>query len=132
MKKPKSHREPVLVSLRLNSDEPYDTLKAQVLTKISASLNPKTLDFEHYTILYNIPRVVSKPGIPVSDESAYNFMIERILKIKNLDTVNLQIESKTLEDESDKENDEGAADEGASKKKKKSASKVFRPYFVII
>jgi hypothetical protein len=116
----------VMKSLQLNSDEPYNTLKAQVLAKISTSLNPKTLDFQHYTVLYNIPHVVSKPGIPIPDESAYNFMIKRILKIKNLNTVSLHIESKVPEDESDKENNKDTEEEGTSKKKKKKklASKV--------
>jgi hypothetical protein len=53
-------------------------------------------------------------------------MIKRILKIKNLNTVSLHIESKVPEDESDKENNKDTEEEGTSKKKKKKklASKV--------
>ena len=123
MKKPKNQREPAIVSLNLDCDEPYDTFKAQVLQKIDVSIHPKSLDFSHYTVLYNIPRIVSKPGIPISDEDSYSSMVERIHNITKLDTVNLHIESKAPAEESDKENDDNAEDEGASKKKK-TTSKV--------
>lgn len=124
MKKPKNQCEPAIVSLNLACDEPYDTFKAQVLQKINASICPQTLNFSHYTVLYNIPCIVSKPGIPISNEDSYSFMIEQICNITKLDTVNLHIESKAPAEESDKENIDNAEDEGASKKKKKTASKV--------
>ena len=123
MKKPKNQHEPAIVSLNLGCDEPYDTFKAQVLQKINVSIHPKMLDFSHYTVLYSIPCIVSKLGIPISDKDSYSSMIERIHNITKLDTVNLHIESKAPAEESNKENDDIAEDEGALKKKK-TASKV--------
>jgi len=133
MKKPKNQCEPAIVSLNLACDEPNDTFKAQVLQKIDASIHPKTLNFSHYTVLYNIPRIVSKPGIPIPDKDSYYFIIERIRNITKLDTVNLHIESKAPAEESDKENVDSAEDKGASKKKKKTASKVciFLYYYLV-
>jgi hypothetical protein len=123
MKKLKNQREPAIVSLNLGCDEPYDTFKAQVLQKIDVSICPKMLDFSHYTVLYSIPRIVLKPGIPISDKDSYSSMIEQIRNIIKLDTVNLHIKSKAPAEESNKENDDNAEDKGASKKKK-TASKV--------
>jgi hypothetical protein len=119
MKKPKNQCEPAIISLNLDCDEPYDTFKAQVLQKIDISIHPKSLDFSHYAVLYNIPCIVSKPGIPISNKDSYTYssMIERIHNITKLNTVNLHIESKAPAEEADKENDDNAEDEGASKKK---------------
>jgi hypothetical protein len=123
MKKPKNQCELAIVSLNLGCNEPYDTFKAQVLQKINVSIHPTTLDFSHYTVLYNIPCIVSKPGIPISNENLYSFMIKRICNITKLDTVNLHIESKAPAEQSDKENDNNAEDKGVSKKNQ-TASKV--------
>ena len=44
-KKAQSKQAPVSTSLELWSDEPWDTVKAQFLVKISDALSPQNLDF---------------------------------------------------------------------------------------
>ncbi|KAG1720312.1 uncharacterized protein EDB91DRAFT_1088882 [Suillus paluster] len=55
MKKAKTKYEPISASVNLNSDEPWDTLKAQVLVKISNAIKPRVLNFDDYALTYQIP-----------------------------------------------------------------------------
>lgn len=116
MKKPTSKHEPIIVSLSLLSNKPFDTFKAQVLPKISQTLNPTALDFSQYHILYNIPHVVTKPGYPASDEASYKLMLKSALKAKDLNVVNLLIESQAPSAVGNKENE--TDNETANQKKK--------------
>jgi hypothetical protein len=59
MKKPAAKCEPKKSSLQLSTDEPWDTVKAQLLVKINNLLKPSTLSIDDYEILFSIPRVVS-------------------------------------------------------------------------
>ena len=120
MKKPKTKREPRIDHLELNSDEPFDTFKAQILVRISTAIRPKTLNFAHYYILFNIPRVVAKPGIPCMNKAGYALMLQRALTTK-VPTVNLYIESQEPANGPDKEN---KADEDAEEATKKKINKV--------
>jgi hypothetical protein len=43
-------------TIQQGSNQEWDTLKVQILAKISASLNPKVLDINDYTILFHIPQ----------------------------------------------------------------------------
>lgn len=116
MKEPKTKREPRIDHLELNSDEPFDTFKAQILVRISTAIRPKTLDFAHYYILFNIPRVVAKPGIPCMNKAGYALMLQRALTTK-VPTVNLYIESQEPANGPDKENKANEDAEEATKKK---------------
>jgi hypothetical protein len=122
MKKPVAKRAPKTLSLQQLSNMKWDTIKAQILVKISTSLNPKNIDFRDYTVLFFIPRIVLKPGMPLTTEQEYAFMIEQAMKSKT-PMVNLTIteNAKVMEIGDDKENDDGDEVEGALRKK---ASKV--------
>ena len=66
-----SKRVPKLHTFELTLDEPFDTFKAQLLAKISASLNLPQLDLAHYEIMCTVPRFITKPGMPVLSETDY-------------------------------------------------------------
>ena len=84
MKKPVSKRIAKGHTIQLGADQEWDTLRAQMLVKISASLNPKVLDFDNYSILFHIPRCVPKPGISLAKPEEYNVMIAQAIKTKNI------------------------------------------------
>jgi hypothetical protein len=116
MKKSASKREPKKSSLQLSADEPWDTLKAQLLVKINDLLKPSMLSINDYKILFTIPRVVAKPGYPLASATDYAILLERSSKSK---FVQLSIVS-TVIDNGNKEND-GA--ENAEKLKKKKGGR---------
>jgi len=119
MKKSASKRVPKTHTLQQASDEEWDTLKARFLQKISLSLNPTTIDFGDYTILFHIPRVIAKPGIPLTTSQEYAFLIGQAVKMK-MPMVNLSIMENKRDGDSDKENsDEDDNDNEAGKSKKK-------------
>jgi hypothetical protein len=78
MKKPKSKREPVNVSVDLRGDEPWDTLKAQIPVKISTVINPCMLRFDDYLLTYYISRVLPKPGLSLLTQADYDGMMKCI------------------------------------------------------
>ena len=78
--------------LQLESTEPWDTVKAQLLVKIDGILKLTTIDFDDYTFSFSVPRVHTKPT-ELTDEDSYKFMVERASKGKD-PTVNLTIEPK--------------------------------------
>ena len=112
MKKPAAKREPKKSSLQLPTDEPWDTVKAQLLVKIDDLLKPSTLSIDDYEILFSIPRVVSKPGYPLASATDYAILLERSCKSKLV-----QLSISTVVDHGNKENEE--ADNGEKLKKKK-------------
>ena len=78
--------------LQLESTEPWDTVKAQLLIKIDGILKPTTIDFDDYTFSFSVPWVHTKPT-DLSDEDSYRFMVEHACKGKD-PAVNLTIEPK--------------------------------------
>ncbi|KAG1763543.1 hypothetical protein EDD22DRAFT_952271 [Suillus occidentalis] len=62
MKRPASKRTSRNQTFTLNLDKPWDTMKAQMLVKISDALNPGLLSYEDYEISWFIPCVLPKPG----------------------------------------------------------------------
>ena len=111
MKKPASRREPKKSSLQLAADEPWDTVKAQLLVKIDDLLKPSTLSIDDYEILFTIPRVVAKPGYPLASATDYVILLERS-KSKLV-----QLTISTVINNNDKEN--GEHDDSEKLKKKK-------------
>ncbi|KAH0825694.1 hypothetical protein J3R83DRAFT_10846, partial [Lanmaoa asiatica] len=61
MKKPHARRTAKGAEFSFSLKEPWDTLLAQILSKISAALNPEVIAFDDYEITYFIPRVLPKP-----------------------------------------------------------------------
>lgn len=78
MKKSKSKREPINASFDLRTDKPWDTLKAQILAKISAAINPRTLCFDDYLLTYYIYRVLPKPGLSLMAQTDYDGLMKRV------------------------------------------------------
>jgi hypothetical protein len=103
MKKPAARCAIKSQSLQLLSDCSWDLIKAQILQKISISLCPETIDFEHYTVLFYISHLIPKPGIPLTTSQQHTFIIEHVGKAKN-PIVNLTITENEREDDRNKEN----------------------------
>ena len=73
MKKAVSKQLPKCSSFQLHSEEPWDTVKAQLLVKISDALGDAAhLDFSEYNLVVSILRVISKPGIPLASDNNYD------------------------------------------------------------
>ena len=80
MKKAVAKRCPKTLSLQLTVDEPWDTVKAQFLAKISQALNPAVIDYENYTVMFSIPRILSKPGAPLQSDEDYKLLLRYYAK----------------------------------------------------
>ena len=79
MKKGISKRVPKCSSFQLRTDEPWDTLKAQLLMKVSDALGDTAiLDFSKYNFIVSILRVVSKPGLPLTSDNDYDLLLAKI------------------------------------------------------
>ncbi|KAJ7170629.1 hypothetical protein C8R43DRAFT_875556 [Mycena crocata] len=122
MKLKKSSRGPgVNDFLKLDSDEPWDTLKAQLLVKISEILAPQTLDFAQYSVTFTFPHQVTDP-LPLNDQTQYDHLVENALNIKVEPKAKIVIESKPVHGVvANKENE--TEFDGADKAPKKSGKK---------
>lgn len=90
-----SKRQPVNTSLELSSAEPWDTVKAQLLVKIDNALSPPLLNFDGYTTMFYIPRLLAKPGIPLTTDENYASLLLRVMgSSSKMPTVNITIEEK--------------------------------------
>jgi hypothetical protein len=118
-KKSTSKRVAKNQSMQLSTDEPWDTMKAQILAKISMALNPPLINFDNYDITFFIPRVLPKPGLALTTESDFTIMNGRARNIRaQHPTINLLVVEKKLVGE-DKENDEEDGDLQKAKSKGK-------------
>jgi len=117
-KKSVSKREPKTHSVQFSTDEPWDTLKAQLLAKISIALNPPIIDFAQYNIMFYISRILPKPGLPLMSQEDFDIMNNRArnLTMKN-PTINLSIVEK--KNSGEKENADVDVDEEEPRKKGK-------------
>jgi hypothetical protein len=116
MKKTISKRVPKNSSFQLRTDEPWDTLKAQLLVKVSDALGvAASLDFSKYNFIVSIPRVISKPGLPLTSETDYNFLLAKIKAGKVKEPILTNVMVIQLEGVYDKENEPAVNDK--SKKK---------------
>ncbi|KAL4075438.1 hypothetical protein J3A83DRAFT_4186340 [Scleroderma citrinum] len=70
------------VFLKLSSDQPFDTWKAQVLVKIDATFHPNTIVFDDYEVLFSAPCVPPTP-LAITDEEGYVKLIQHAIKSKN-------------------------------------------------
>ncbi|KAG2109731.1 uncharacterized protein F5147DRAFT_575532, partial [Suillus discolor] len=78
MKKAKTKRKPISTSVNLNSDEPWDTLKAQVLVKISNTIRPVSSTSTDYALTYQIPQVLPKPGLSLITQADFDGMMKHV------------------------------------------------------
>jgi hypothetical protein len=119
LKKAASKRKTKSANLRLNSDEPFDTFKAQILVKISQALKPRTENIANYEIRCTINRVISKPGMDVESEADYVMMVESALKSKSPHIVNIGVEEIAGANKENEQNEDSDDNEAGKKKKKK-------------
>ncbi|KAG0707151.1 hypothetical protein DFH29DRAFT_1014852 [Suillus ampliporus] len=69
MKKPVSKHTLRNQTFTLNLDKPWDTMKAQILIKISDALNPGLLSYKDYEISWFILHVLPKHGLSLLNEN---------------------------------------------------------------
>ncbi|KAG2344341.1 hypothetical protein BDR05DRAFT_1018672 [Suillus weaverae] len=123
MKKPASKRTSRNQTFALNLDEPWDTMKAQMLIKISDALNPGLLSHEDYEISWFIPHVLPKPGLSLLNEKDFDVLVKQAANLKgNNPTINVTIIQK--ENHELKENEaviEPTVNEKAKKRKEAAA-----------
>ena len=94
MKKATSKHVPKCSSFQLHTDEPWDTLKAQLLMKVSDTLGDTAiLDFSKYNFIVSILCVVSKPGLPLTSDNDYDLLLAKIKagKVKDPILANITI-----------------------------------------
>ena len=119
IKKSVSQRLPKSSSLQLRTNEPWDTMKAQFLVKISDALGQDaSLDLTKYNIIVSIPRfIAAKPGQPLNSEADYTVLVNRISLGKLKDPIIANVTIVQLEHTDNKEN-EPAVKEKTKKLKK--------------
>ncbi|KAG1774924.1 hypothetical protein EV702DRAFT_1199763 [Suillus placidus] len=81
LRKPEKQRKAINTFLFLTSDQEFDTLKAQILQKISEKLKPKTLAYGNYSVEWYIPRIQTAP-LALSSPDDYKFLLNHALKRK--------------------------------------------------
>lgn len=106
------------VILQLDSNEPWDTLKAQLLVKIDATLKPQAIHYDSYDINFIIPRVFPKPGLSLTNAADYDLMISKSRKLKD---ITIQITVVEVPSANDKENE---IEESVTKEKNKKVTSI--------
>lgn len=101
-------------------DEPWDTLKAQILSNIEPILWPKHLNYDDYNVSFFILWVLPKSGFSLSNEQEFEGMVKQA---KALMTKNPSIHFAVFEKEkaapTADPNNENDKPEPAKKKTKK-------------
>jgi len=92
MEKGEKQWKPSNTFLQLKSDLEWDTIKAQLLEKISQALCPKTISYTEYDITWVVPRYQSS-HMQLQTEDDYKFLLAHALKQKE-PTVSVKIEVK--------------------------------------
>ena len=115
-----SKRTPVTTSLELSDKEPWDTMKAQLLMKIDEALSPHVLEFDGYTVMFYISRVLPKPGMVLATEVSYRALLSRAANLTSkTPTINLTIQEKQNFANKENEGGPGAVSMEVVKEKKK-------------
>ena len=92
MKKPQARRMAKGSEFLFSLNEPWDTLLAQVLCKVSAALNPEVINIDNYEISYFIPHVLPKPGLSLMNLNDFDGLLKRAKNMTGKDpTINLII-----------------------------------------
>ena len=92
MEKGEKQRKPSNTFLQLKSDLEWDTIKAQLLEKISQALQPKTISYTEYDITCIVP-CYQGSHMQLQTEDDHKFLLAHALKPKE-PTVNVKIEVK--------------------------------------
>ena len=71
----KARGDPKRSVMVLSSDEPWDTFKAQTLTRVEKILKPPTISFNDYKVTFAVPRLQKTTDL--EDEQSYAFMVGR-------------------------------------------------------
>ena len=71
--------------VRLDTDDPWDTMKAQILVKIDQALHPSRIQYDDYDIKFYITCVLPKPGLSLVSETDYEVMMLKARKLKGSD-----------------------------------------------
>ncbi|KAJ7284778.1 hypothetical protein C8J57DRAFT_1497665 [Mycena rebaudengoi] len=94
MKKAKSSRgAPITDIVTLDNDEPWDTLKAQILAKISAALNLNPLIYDNYDVVFTVRTHVPEP-IRLDTAAKYKHLVSNALRIKSSAAGKIAVEPK--------------------------------------
>jgi hypothetical protein len=81
MKKLKMKRSKETAIIKLSQDEPFDTLKAQVLKCISKALKHKKLDYDDYKIMFTINWHQTAP-LSLKKPAEYEHLVKCAIKMK--------------------------------------------------
>ena len=113
-----SKRNTKTAIIRLKTDEPWDTLKAQLLVKINEALGPSLMQYDCYDVKFYIPRVIPKPGLSLTSETEYDVMMMKARKLKDL-TINITVVQIRSDDNKENGAEDNDAEEQANSKTKK-------------
>ena len=120
MKKAASKRVPKCLSFQLHTEKPWDTLKAQLLVKVSNALgDAASLDFSKYNFVISILRVISKPGLPLTSDNDYDLLLTKIKAGKVKEPILANVAITQLDDGVDENENEPAANDKSKKKSRK-------------
>ena len=100
--------------LKVDTDEPWETMKAQLLVKIDHALSPSQIQYDQYDIKFYITCVIPKPGLSLSCEGDYDLMV---LKARKLKDCTVYITVIQLASDDDKENEAEVVEVATPKKK---------------
>ena len=108
MKKPLNKRLVKSDMIQLSTDEPWDTMKAQILAKISLLLKINAVDIADFDIKFVIPRIIAKPGMPLVSEESYAVLLQRIQKSNSIPIVTINasqhaVETEPVQDDAEKD-----------------------------
>ncbi|KAJ7024997.1 hypothetical protein C8F04DRAFT_1400862 [Mycena alexandri] len=100
----------------MTNDEPFDTLKAQILVRIAAVYAPDKLNFDDYNVSFTVPRLV-KDAIGL-DAQSYTHLLKNAQKMDD-PAVKILIDPKPdrLPTNPDKENEQHISKQGGKAKK---------------
>jgi hypothetical protein len=102
--------------IKLDIDEPWDTVKAQILVKIDQALQPSRIQCDDYDIKFYISRVLPKPGLSLAGAMDYEMMVMKARKLKDPE-INITV-VQTYSD-GNKENEAGSEELAPDTTKKK-------------
>ncbi|KAG2119226.1 hypothetical protein BD769DRAFT_1390529 [Suillus cothurnatus] len=136
MQKAKKQCKSINTFLVLSPKLEFDTIKAQILEKISEGLKPKIITFEHYSVAWTIPRTQASSMLLCSPTD-YQFLLNLASKQKT-PSVNLVIKARLLKnkktksskknsedsDEESRDSESGNSDSGDEDERLKKKSKV--------
>jgi hypothetical protein len=114
MKKVQSKRVAKSYTLQLDTDESWDPMQAQLLSKIDKALQPRPLDFTLFDVSFSIPHIVPKPGMPLETEASYSILLQRVCKAKEPPIISISICQKSV---AGQQEDLDNASNGKGKKK---------------